>query len=155
MEGGRKGAGGWQGRPIRQRVTGNFIYFLYFDGNKDTVSNDIRTSVSKLTNYSYKRGIALDPKTLASDIPPLDIACLPPFLPSSKEVPVVHSQAACKKLLYAKANKAMGADSIPPRIIKEFACELAEPVTKIFNALLSTGEVPTSDNVLTSHPLRS
>ena len=36
----------------------------------------------------------------------------------------------------------MGPDSIPPRIIKEFAYELAEPVTKIFNTSLSTGEVP-------------
>ena len=36
----------------------------------------------------------------------------------------------------------MGPDSIPPRIIKEFAYELTEPVTKIFNTSLSTCEVP-------------
>ena len=48
----------------------------------------------------------------------------------------------CKKLLHVKTNEAMGADSIPPRIIKEFAYELTEPVTKIFYTSLSTGEVP-------------
>ena len=80
--------------------------------------------------------------TVAADIPPLDTACLPPFLPSADEVPILHSHVVCKKLLHVKANKAMGPDSIPPRIIKELAYELAEPVTKIFNTSLSTGEVP-------------
>ena len=80
--------------------------------------------------------------TVAADIPPLDTACLPPFLPSADEVPILHSHVVCKKLLHVKANKAMGPDSIPPRVIKEFAYELAEPVTKIFNTSLSTGEVP-------------
>ena len=58
--------------------------------------------------------------TVAADIPPLDTSCLPSFLPSVEEVPIVHSHVVCKKLLYVKTNKAMGPDSIPPRIIKEF-----------------------------------
>ena len=36
----------------------------------------------------------------------------------------------------------MGPDSISPRIIKEIAYELTEHVTKIFNTLFSTTEVP-------------
>jgi hypothetical protein len=36
----------------------------------------------------------------------------------------------------------MGPDNIPPRILKEFAYELAEPVTSIFNTSLSFGLVP-------------
>ena len=36
----------------------------------------------------------------------------------------------------------MGPDKIPPRIIKEFAYEFAEPVLQIFNTSLSSGEVP-------------
>ena len=36
----------------------------------------------------------------------------------------------------------MGPDNIPPRILKEFANELAEPVTLIFNKSLSSGLVP-------------
>ena len=52
-------------------------------------------------------------------------------------MPIVHSHVVCKKRLHVKTNKAMGPDSIPSRIIKEFADELTEPVTS-----LSTGEVP-------------
>ena len=57
-------------------------------------------------------------------------------------MPIVHSHVVSKKLLQVKRNKAMGPDSISPRIIKEFAYELTEPVRKIFNKSLSTGEVP-------------
>ena len=73
---------------------------------------------------------------------PLDTSCLPSFLPSARELPIVHSHVVCKKLLQVKRNKAMGPDSISPRIIKEFAYELTEPVTKIFNKSFSTDEVP-------------
>ena len=68
--------------------------------------------------------------TVAADIPLLDTSCLPSFLPPAEEVPIVHSHAVCKTLLHVKTNKAMGPDNIPPRIIKEFAYELTEPVTK-------------------------
>ena len=85
--------------------------------------------------------------TVAADIPPLDTSCLPLFLPSAEEVPIVHSHVVCKKLLHVKTNKAMAPDSIPPRIIKEFAYELIEPVTKIFNTSLSNGEVPSLPGV--------
>ena len=64
------------------------------------------------------------------------------ILPSAEEVPIVHSHVVCKKLLHVKANEAMGPDSIPPLIIKELAYVLTEPVKKIFNTSLSTGEVP-------------
>ena len=64
--------------------------------------------------------------TVAADIPPLDTSCLPLFLPSAEEVPIVHSHVVCKKLLHVKTNKAMAPDSIPPRIIKEFAYELSQ-----------------------------
>ena len=80
--------------------------------------------------------------TVAADIPPLDTSCHPSFLPSAEEVPIVHSHVVCKKHLHVKTNKALGRDSIPPRIIKEFAYEMTEPVTKIFNTSLSTGKVP-------------
>ena len=54
----------------------------------------------------------------------------------------MHSHEVCKKLLSVQATKAMGPDNIPPGIIKEFAYELAEPVTLIFIASPSSGEVP-------------
>ena len=60
----------------------------------------------------------------------------------AEKVPIVHSHEVCKKLLSVQATKATGPDNIPPRIIKEFAYKLAEPVTLIFNASLCSGEVP-------------
>ena len=38
--------------------------------------------------------------------------------------------------------KAQGPDNVPCRILKEFAYELAEPVTTIFNPSLASGIVP-------------
>ena len=80
--------------------------------------------------------------SVASDIPPLDIPSLPTFLPAAVPPPTIHPREVCSKLLKIQTNKAMGPDSIPPRILKEFAYELAEPVTSIFNISLSSGLVP-------------
>ena len=49
----------------------------------------------------------------------------------------------CSKLLKVKSFKADGPDSIPNRIIREYAIELAEPMAKIFNQSLSSSKVPT------------
>ena len=57
--------------------------------------------------------------TVAADIQPLDRSCLLSFLPSAREVPIVHSHVVCKKLLQVKRNKAMGPHSISPWIIKK------------------------------------
>ena len=79
---------------------------------------------------------------VASDIPPLDISSLPTFLPAAVPPPTIYPHEVCSKLLKLQTNKAMGPNSIPPRILKEFAYELAEPVTSIFNTSLSSGLVP-------------
>jgi hypothetical protein len=39
-------------------------------------------------------------------------------------------------------HKAMGPDNIPPRLLKEFAYELAEPISDLFNISLSSDIVP-------------
>ena len=80
--------------------------------------------------------------SVASDIPPLDILNFPTFLPTAFPPPTVHPHEVCSKLVKLQTNKAMGSDNIPPRILKEFANELAEPVTLIFNKSLSSGLVP-------------
>ena len=49
------------------------------------------------------------------------------------------SNTLCPEL---KPFKASGSDNIPPRVLKQFAYELAEPVTKIFNVSLKSGVVP-------------
>ena len=48
----------------------------------------------------------------------------------------------CKKLLAIKPSKAHGPDNVPCRIVDEFAYELAEPLTTIFNTSPRSGIVP-------------
>ena len=67
---------------------------------------------------------------------------LPTFLPSAEQVPFILPYQVCKKLLKLNPFKATGLDNIPPRVLKQFAYELAEPVTEIFNLSLSFGVVP-------------
>ena len=77
-----------------------------------------------------------------ADIPPLNLNHLPTYLPAAEEVPVIQHHEVCSKLLKPQSSKASGPDNIPPRILKEFAYVLTEPITAIFNALLSSGFVP-------------
>ena len=77
-----------------------------------------------------------------ADIPPLDVATLPSFLPSNQPVPSIQPHEVCKKLLSINPSKAHGPDNIPCRVLKEFAHELATPITTIFNTSLNSGTVP-------------
>lgn len=53
-------------------------------------------------------------------------------------------QRVYKKLLAISAFKAPGPDGIPTRIWKEYASELAEPITRIFNTSIASGSFPTA-----------
>ena len=77
-----------------------------------------------------------------ADIPPLDMHELPAFLPAAEQVPVIYSYQVCKKLQKLNPYKAMGPDNIPPRLLKEFAYERAEPIADLFNLSLSSGIIP-------------
>ena len=77
-----------------------------------------------------------------ADIPPLDSNILPAFLPAEAGVLTVQPHEVCKKLLAIKPSKAHGPDNVPCRIEKEFAYELADPITTIFNTSLQSGIVP-------------
>ena len=68
---------------------------------------------------------------------------LPCYLPSPQP-PVIETQVVCKKLLAISAFKAAGPDGIPIRIWKEYAPELAEPITLIFNTSIASGTFPTA-----------
>ena len=48
----------------------------------------------------------------------------------------------CQKLLALQPYKATGPDNVPSRFLKDFAHVLADPVTTIFNASLSSSVVP-------------
>ena len=82
--------------------------------------------------------------SVTADIPPLDVNLLPSFLPSNDSVPAVECYQVCKKLQSVHPFKAPGPDNISPRILKEYAHMLAEPITIIFNISLASGVVPSS-----------
>ena len=48
-----------------------------------------------------------------------------------------------KKLVQLKIDKSQGPDKIHPRLLKELAHELSDPLTKIFNTSLKQGRLPT------------
>ena len=77
-----------------------------------------------------------------ADLPRLDGNILPAFLPAVAGSLTVQPHEVCKKLLAIKPSKAHGPDNVPCRIVKEFAYELAEPITTIFNTSLRSGIVP-------------
>ena len=64
------------------------------------------------------------------------------FLPAIDNALTVQPYEVCRKLLALKPYKATGPDNVPSRISKTFAHVLAEPVTIIFNASLSSSVVP-------------
>ena len=82
--------------------------------------------------------------SVTSDDPALDYLTLPAFLPAPEELPVIRPTEVYKKLLRLSPFKACGPDAIPNRILKLFASELSDPVTTIFNRLLSSGNFPSA-----------
>jgi hypothetical protein len=77
-----------------------------------------------------------------NDIPTLDVTKLPTFLPAAEPIPRLEPYEVCKKLSTIKPFKSSGRDNIPCRIFRDFAYELSEPVTTIFNASLASRSVP-------------
>ena len=81
--------------------------------------------------------------SIASDLPPLDRRTLPCFLPSKCNSPEISNWEVYCKLRKIQLQKASVSNDIPVRIIREFACELSVPFTKILNQSFRQGKVPT------------
>ena len=68
-----------------------------------------------------------------------------PRLPSSTDATILELQTSPEEVLMLmkqlNPNKSCGPDALPPRLLRKFADELAEPVATIFNASLETGTV--------------
>ena len=76
------------------------------------------------------------------DVPTLDLSKLPAYLPAADQLPIIHPYQVCKKLLCLNSFKAAGPDNIPPRILKDFAYELSDPLAEIFNLSLASATSP-------------
>ncbi|CAH1246075.1 Hypp7649 [Branchiostoma lanceolatum] len=73
---------------------------------------------------------------------PLRLHDLPAYLPAPAPPPAVSVWDMWNRLRNIKIGKAVGPDGISPRIIREFACELSEPLCDVMNTSLCQGEVP-------------
>ena len=80
--------------------------------------------------------------SIASDLSPLNRKSLPAFLPSQFESPEISCWEVYCRLRNLQLHKASVKDDLPIRIIREFACELSLPVTRILNISFRQGVVP-------------
>ena len=70
----------------------------------------------------------------------------PPNLPLNNPMPppIISERRVRRALCSLKTNKAYGPDGIPPRILREFANELAPVLCRLFRLILKTGTYPSS-----------
>ena len=73
-------------------------------------------------------------------------AAPPPNLPLNNPMPppIISERRVRRALCSLKTNKAYGPDGIPPRILREFASELAPVLCRLFRLILKTGTYPSS-----------
>ena len=73
-------------------------------------------------------------------LPLLSLKSLPSYLPAPP-LPTIHVWEVQNCFSKLNASKAGHPEDIPVKIIKEFSFEMAEPLTKIFNASLQEGDI--------------
>ncbi|XP_078597693.1 uncharacterized protein LOC144873871 [Branchiostoma floridae x Branchiostoma japonicum] len=73
---------------------------------------------------------------------PLQLKDLPAYLPAPAPPPIVSFWDMWHRLKQVKIGKATGSDNISPRIVREFAFELSQPLCDIINTSLCQGVVP-------------
>ncbi|CAH1237826.1 CTBS [Branchiostoma lanceolatum] len=81
--------------------------------------------------------------SISQQSPPVCTSQLPAYLPAPSPPPQIQPWDMYAELRRVKVGKAGGPDGIAPRLVRMFACELAEPLTDILNTSLKEGVVPT------------
>ncbi|XP_072182186.1 uncharacterized protein [Diadema setosum] len=79
---------------------------------------------------------------VAKDIDKLNLTPLPSFLPTAQPTPLFQPWEVYRELRSINPRKASGPDSIPAKIITEFAYELSNPLTHLINASFNDTTVP-------------
>lgn len=90
---------------------------------------------------------------ICSTLPALDTTQLPAFLPAGAPPPNVTRSQVLRQMSRINVHKAPGPDSLPNRLLKEFAVELSEPVCSIINSSLQQGTVPSQWKCATVVPV--
>lgn len=75
-------------------------------------------------------------------LPPLDPSAMPAYLPAASPPPTILRHQVYHKLSRINTSKACHPGECPSRLLKEFAFELSEPITHIFNCCLREGCFP-------------
>ena len=94
------------------------------------------TEKANLFGSLFSSNSSLDDSNVAS----------PPNLPLDNPMPppIISERRVRRALSSLKTNKAYGPDGIPPRILREFAIELAPVLCRLFRLILKTGTFPSS-----------
>ena len=101
-----------------------------------------------LTNLQSAEKIASHFSLISQEYPPLDIKNLPMHIQevlcseqNDREMPKLQEHEVYQKIKDAKKTKSSVPGDLPTQIIKEFAPEIATPVTRLFNNMMS-GQYP-------------
>ena len=86
--------------------------------------------------------------SVCSQLPALDLESFPAYLPADAAPPVIKRADVQSELSNIRCN----ISTTPARVVKEFAFELSQPLTHIFNSSLSSGHFPRLRSYLTSLP---
>ena len=90
---------------------------------------------------------------ICRSLPALDNKQLAAVLPSQKPLPTISEIDVYHSLKSINSTKSTAHNDLPPKIIKEFAAELAQPLCHLFNASLQSGVVPDSFKIATVVPV--
>ena len=82
--------------------------------------------------------------SVCSQLPALDLENFPAYLPADAAPPVIKRADVQRELSNIRCNIATTPNELPPRLVKEFAFELSQPLTHIFNSSLSSGIFPSA-----------
>jgi hypothetical protein len=86
--------------------------------------------------------------TISQDYDPISLTNFPPKMreeltqPDLSVVPCLADYEVFKKICKAKKPNSIVSGDLPKKIVQEFSCELATPVTIIYNSILKTLEYP-------------
>ena len=80
--------------------------------------------------------------SICQSLPELDTTRLPAYLPAPSPPPIVHEYEVLRKLQSFKTKRSTTPVDLPMKMYKEFAHELATPITSIINASLSQSKIP-------------
>ena len=109
-----------------------------------TKKKDSLNNITELANCPDKSAEIINKhfSDINTTLPPLCLDDLPSFLPARPTPITLSEHQVYRHLSKIPVTKAPGPGDIPPRLLKEFAPELAKPYCDIFNASLREGVFP-------------